>query len=104
MNDEQIIKAKLNLDNEPTNVARILTLTKQQVKQMNEEITNNYNILEYYGIMNYKNKYYKVTFNSKDLKLHFLYEDGDNDLSNHLNKEDMKYMIENAKLVRIELS
>lgn len=103
MNDEQIIKAKLNLDNEPTNVARILTLTKQQVKQMNQEITNNYNILEYYGIMNYKNKYYEVTFNSKDLKLHFLYDDGDNDLSNYLNKEDMKYMIENAKLVRIEI-
>jgi len=103
MNDEQIIKAKLNLDNEPTNVARILTLTKQQVKQMNEEITNNYNILEYYGIMNYKNKYYEVTFNSKDLKLHFLHEDGDNDLNNYLNNKEMKYVIENARLVRIEI-
>jgi hypothetical protein len=103
MKDEQIIKAKLNLDNEPTNVARIFTLTKQQVKQMNQEITNNYNILEYYGIMNYKNKYYEVTFNNKDLTLHFLYDEGDNDLSNYLNNEEMKYMIENAKLVRIEI-
>jgi len=100
------LKQKLDLSNEPRNVARILTLKKKQALKMNPELGYEFNLKEMFGLMHYKGIYYEVTFDTSDLKIEYLFPDGDysNDcLENHLNDDDIEYMIKHSGLLRVEM-
>lgn len=106
MNNKELIEQKLDLKDEPESVARILTLKKRQVKKMNPDITDQFNIKEMYGLMRYKGIYYEVTFDTSDLQINYLFPNGDysNDtLEDHLTDDDMEFMIKHAGLLRVEL-